>query len=124
MLDFLNVPVRTALIPTTSYVVGTVVENAGQYNQLNVLVQWVAGTATSCEVKVEFSFDGTTYFRETNATVAGGSSTLVVNEYTFTTAGNYEIKVPISARYIKISIKGTGTLTTSTVAVDAILHTV
>jgi hypothetical protein len=124
MNNYLTVPIRTALIPTDTYVACTVIDNADAYNQLDALVTWVKGGATSCEVKVEFSVDGTNYFREANATVTAGSTALVVNEYTFTTAGNYRIQVPISARFVKVSVKGTGTLTTSTVAVTAVLYTV
>lgn len=123
-MNYLTTPVRAVLIPTTSYVAGTVIDNAQGFNQLDVLVAWVKEDATSCEVKVEFSVDGTNYYRETNATATGGSTALVLNEYTFTTAGNYRIQCPISARYAKVSVKGTGTLTTSTVGVTAVLHTV
>jgi hypothetical protein len=128
-MNYLTVPIRTVLIPTDTYVAGTVIDNAQSFNQLDVLVAWVKGSATSCEVKVETAPFGAadstaTYYQETNGTTSGATTTLVLGEYTFTTAGNYTIKVPISARFVKVSVKGTGTLTTATVGMVGVLHTV
>lgn len=121
--NFVNKPIRSSLIPTTGYVAGTVIDNAhNDYNQLVIHWDVTLGSLTSAELKVEFSSDGgTTYFQETNKAVSGGTTTLTVNEYTTTTTGKYEIKIPILARHIKISAKGTGTLTNSLIAVDALL---
>lgn len=123
--DFLTTPVRAAAILTTGYVAGTVIDNAYGYNQLDILWKFTLGSLTSGELKVEFSIDnGTSYYQDTNAAVSAGTTTVTLNEYTQTATGNYRISIPISARLVKISAKGTGTVTSSSCKIDAVLHTV
>lgn len=124
LVNYLNKAVRAAAEPTTSYVAGTVIDDCENFNQLDVLVQYTKASSTSAEIKVEFSVDGSVYFREANATASSGTTTLVLNEYTFGASGNYRIEIPISCRYVKISAKVTGTEAASSITVDAVLHTV
>ena len=65
------------------------------------------------EMKVDFSNDGITYFQETSLAISGGTGTVSLFEYTFTATGTYRIAVPIKDRYMKVSVKGTGTVTNS-----------
>jgi len=121
--DFQIHSIRSAAILTGSYVAGTVINaTAGSYmqNQLILLVDFTLGSLTSAEIKVEFSNDGTTYFQETNGSVSSGTTTLALNEYSMTATGKFRIPVPIKDRYIKISAKGTGTVTSSTMTINAV----
>lgn len=124
MLDYTIKDVRSSLILTNSYVAGTVLTGCQEYNQLEVLVSFTKGSLTSLEVKIEFSHDGSTYYQETASAVSGGTSTDSIMEHTMTATGNYRIPVPIKDSNIKISVKGTGTVTSSLCAVKAILGTV
>ena len=121
MTDYIPKDVRSSAILTTSYVAGTVLQPCNQYDQLIVLVNFTKGSLTSLEVKVEFSPDGTTYYQETASAVSGGTSTDTLLEHTMTATGNYRLPIPIKDHYIKISVKGTGTVTGSAVKVVAIL---
>lgn len=121
--DYINRPVRAALILTNAFVAGTILENGNNYDQLIVLVQFTKGSLTSLEVKVEFSPDNVTFHQETFDSVSGGTNTLSLGEHTTTVSGNYRIAIPIKDRFIKISAKGTGTVTSSSATIDAVLGT-
>lgn len=123
--------VRTALIVTTSYVSATInndgaggssIMDCTEYNQLMLYVATTLGSLTSVEVKVEFSADNTTWYQETSSSISSGTSTDSLEAHTHTATGNYRIAVPISDRYIRVSVKGTGTVTSSSVAVAAVLN--
>lgn len=126
--DYVLQSIRTAAILTTSYVAGTVISydnaNPALRNQLNLLVSFTVGSLTSAEIKVEYSHDGTTYFQDTFESISGGTSTLSLGNYTFSSTGNYVISIPIKFSYIKISSKGTGTVTSSSLKIDAVIGTV
>lgn len=118
-------PIRASAVLTNSYVAGTVISYAtlspSGYNQLNLLVAFTIGSLTDGRIKVEFSHDGTTYFQDTFEAISGTTSTLSLGEYVMAGTGNYVISVPIKFNYIKISAKGTGTVTNSLLVVDAVL---
>ena len=119
--DYIKKPVRSAAILTNSYVAGTVLEETHFYNQLVVLVDFTIGSLTTAELKVEFSTDNSTFYQQVGTAYSTGTTTVAVNEYSLGATGKFEIPMPIKARYIKISVIGTGTVTNSTVTVDAIL---
>lgn len=124
-------PVRTAAILTGSYVAGTVLgpsdyQEIFQHKQLELLIAFTLGSLTTAEIKVEFSNDGTTYYREVYDSVgtpSGGSVTITENmiERSLAATGNYRIAIPILDRYIKISVKGSGTATSSSMTINAIV---
>jgi hypothetical protein len=121
--------VRAAAILTDAYVAGTVISplsgaNPGLRNQLNLLIAFTIGSLTSAEIKVEFSHDGTTYFQDTFESISGAESTLSLGNYKLTATGNYVISIPIKFNYIKISAKGTGTVTNSSMKIQAVIGTV
>jgi len=129
MQDYQLWDVRAAAILTNSYVAGTVISplsgaNPALRNQLNLLVSFTVGSLTSAEIKVEFSHDGTTYFQDTFESIVGGESTLSLGNYKLTATGNYIISIPIKFNYIKISAKGTGTLTNSSLKIQTVVGTV
>ncbi len=120
--------VRASTVLTGSYVAGTVLGPLGKgqrtdpvdNNQLNLYVSFTIGSLTSAEIKVEFSDDGTTYYQETASAISSGTSTDSVLAHTVTATGNYRIPIAIADRYIKVSAKGTGTVTNSLLQIDAI----
>lgn len=124
MFDYQIRDVRDAAILTSSYVAGTVIEASPEHNQLVILLAFTIGSLTSAEVKVEYSHDNSTYYQETASSVSGGTDTVSQVVHKVAASGNYQILVPVKARYIKISINGTGTATSSSAAMKAVLGTV
>ena len=112
--------VREAAILTNSYVAGEVVHSTPDMNQLIIELDFTKGSLTSLELKVEFSQeeDGD-YYQETAKSTTGGveTDTLVIHQITDT--GKYRLAIPIMDHYIKISAKSTGTVTGSSLAVNA-----
>lgn len=115
--------VRSAAILTGSYVSGEVLDS-GLRNQLVLIISFTKGSLTSAEIKLEFSYDGTNYFQETSRSVSGGTSTDSLLVHTYTADGSYILDLPLMYRYIKVSAKGTGTTTGSSMAISAVIGTV
>ena len=116
--------VRSAAVLTGSYVAGTTIVTRNAYNQAVIYLNFTIGSLTSLELKVEFSNDNSTFYQETASSVSGGTSTDTILEHTYSATGKYRIPISIKDRYIKISVKGTGTVTSSSAAVDLVLGTV
>ncbi len=119
--DYKTYPVRSAAILTTSYVAGTVIEQVHLQNQLIVLVDFTIGSLTTAEIKIEFSPDNTTFYQEAFTAISGGTSTETLGAHQIGATGKYRLAIPIKDRFIKISVKGTGTTTSSSMTVDAII---
>jgi hypothetical protein len=113
--------VRSAAILTNNYVAGTVLSDVQLSNQLVVMVNFTIGSLDDLRVKIEFSSDGTNYYQESFSNVSGGVSTDTLGEHKMVATGFYAIPVAIKARYIKISAKGTGTVTDSSCTIDAVI---
>lgn len=113
--------VRSAAILTTSYVAGTVIEDIKNNNQLVLLVDFTKGSLTSLEIKIEVSDDGTNYYQETSESFTAGVGTVSLAYRTIDTTGAYEILRPIKAAFVKVSVKGTGTVTGSSCAIKALI---
>jgi len=126
--DYQIYDIRAAAILTGSYFAGTVLDfknaNPALRNQLNLLVQFTIGSLTTAEIKVEYSHDGTTYFQETFESISSGISTTTLGVYQLSATGNYVISIPIKFSYIKVSAKGTGTATGSSMTIQGIVGTV
>lgn len=121
-LDYKVVNVRSAAILTTGYVAGDVINEVQGKNTLGLLIDFTKGSLTSAEIKVEVSIDGTNYFQLTSGTVAEtGIETLKPHVITIADTGKHSYSLPIKARFIKISSKGTGTVTNSSLAIRAVL---
>lgn len=126
--DYKKVAVRSSAVLTNSYVAGTVIGPATgdkplvhQYTQLLLYVDFTIGSLTDAQIKVEFSDDGTTYYQETYSSVSTTTSTESLGVHKLTATGLYRIAIPITDKYIKVSSVGTGTVTSSLMAIDAIL---
>lgn len=116
--------VRAAAILTTGYVAGTVIDNSGRSNTLDILAAFTIGSLTDAQIKVEFSTDGTTYYQEAGSTYSAGVSTEALEAHKLAATGNYQFRVAIpNVKWIKISAIGTGTVTSSSLAINAITST-
>lgn len=196
---FIQKPVRSSAILTTSYVDGTVISDVHFQNQLNLYVDFTKGSLTSAEIKVSFAAsrkytltydnqsanftvgailtdettggtariiadsdggatgtltltelngvlgtdfennatisdssggaalasadiaDATDWYQETASSITDGTETNTVLEHTIAATGKYRISVPLKDRYVLVSVKGTGTVTGSAMAVNAIV---
>lgn len=140
--DYSVVAVRSAAILTNSYVAGTIIGAKNStvnsssptdiclegYNQIAVLVAFTKGSLTTAEVKVEWGIDdgagSYTWFQDTFVKYSGGTAESSLGEYQLSATGNYIITLPIKARYIRVSAKGTGTVTDSSMTIKTIIGTV
>jgi hypothetical protein len=132
--DYRYFNIRAAAILTNSYVAGTIiapydsataVEGSPQYyNQLVVYVAFTIGSLTNADIKVEFSHDGTTYHQESFSSVSGGTDTVTVGIHRFGATGNFRILIPLKDNYVKISAIGNGTVTSSSMTINAVLGVV
>ena len=121
---------RASAILTGSYVAATVWGPQGgstandpvENSKFVLLIGFTKGDLDSVELIVEFSDDGSTYYQETNASApSSGEQTLSLNNYKLDTTGNYVLEFDITTRYIKVSVKGTGTLTNSLISLHSVL---
>jgi len=124
--------IRAAAILTNSYVAADVIglqgdtgstslkESVFEQGQLQLYVDFTKGSLTSGEVKVEFSPDGTNWYQETTIAISGGTQTVTVSEYTTTSGGSFRLEVPIKDKFIRVSGKGTGTVTSSSMTIKAV----
>lgn len=126
LLSYAYRNVRSAAILTNSYVAGTVVgaeDAGGDYphngNQLIIYVDNTKGSADSAQVKVEFSHDGVTYYQESFSALSGTTDTVSLGEHSLGATGKYRLAIPIKDKYIKISAKATGTVTGSSMTINA-----
>lgn len=115
--------VRADAILTTDYVAGTVIDDCEYCNQLMVFFKFTKGSLTSLEIKIEFSHDGITYYQEISEAISSGIATMSEEYHQLTPSGNQNgvLSIPIKCSKIKISAKGTGTVTGSSLKIDAII---
>lgn len=126
--DYAIYPIRSAAILTGSYVAGTILGPTNgapaARNQLIIYADFTIGSLTDGQIKVEFSHDGTTYFQESFSSISTVLDTVSLGTHKFTATGKYRIAIPIKDNYIKISVIGTGTATSSTMTITAVLGNV
>lgn len=119
------VTIRSAAILTTSYVATTIGKETGlatkvnEYNQLMLYVDFTIGSLTSAEIKVEFSPDNTSFYQESHEKLDNGTANVYTLTYTLSATGAYRIPIQCNDRYIKVSAKGTGTVTNSSMTIKA-----
>ena len=113
--------VRSAAILTTSYVTGTTIDTEGIRNQLILLADFTLGSLTDAQIKLEFSRDGSTWYQETFGSISAGVETLSLGVHKLTATGAYRISTSIMDRYIRVSAIGTGTTTSSSLAITAVI---
>ncbi len=122
--------VRAAAILTNSAVAGTVIggttesSNLFYNNQLIILADFTIGSLTNVILTVEFSPDNTNWYAETYEDIAASTGVATVRAKTHVIAATGKFQLPpitICDAYIRISATGTGTLTSSSLAVKAII---
>lgn len=131
-IDIIARVLRPAAILTTSYVgvlVSSVLDAGGprmtDFNQLVLYIDYTKGSATTAELIIEFqpADNPADLYQETDETISVASNvdTLAVNTkvHQFTVTGKYRIAIPIADGDVKVSVKGTGTMTSSSMKVTA-----
>lgn len=122
-INFTQHTFRSAAVLTTAYVPGTVFDGGDGFNTLDLLISFTKSSATSLEWKIEYSHDGTTYFQETTEATTAPTATSRELEHTIVAANQtaatqgYRYRIAASSRYIKVSVKVTGTVTTTSATV-------
>jgi len=113
MNNYNKLTVRESAILTTSYVDSTILGPDSvnpQYNKtVAFFINVTIGSLTSLEVTIYGSADGTNYVNIGNA-----------KEISYTASGIYVTSVPATVPYMKIAVKGTGTVTNSLCGIIAI----
>jgi len=114
--------VRDASALTNSYVAGNIIGDASEYNTLALEVDLTLGSLNSAELKIEVSNDGVNYYQQVSETTSSGTTNIFLNERSMSEDGKYAFLIsPIRAKFIKVSVKGTGTTTGSSCAIKAYL---
>jgi len=113
-----DVTLRDSAILTNSYV-ATNYARVADVQDLGIWFDLEQGSLTSFEYKIQWSRDGETWFDEVTETVTPGSITDTTLEYDLTFGGDVQSVKPITNRgnYVRLSVKGTGTVTNSTCVV-------
>jgi hypothetical protein len=106
--------VRSSLILTNSYV-DTDVLDIRQFRKMGLLFDITKGSLTSFEYQVWISHDNVNWFVEATETIAAGTITDTAANYTISLSGNvkYFKILNVYAPYVKLAVKGTGTVTGS-----------
>lgn len=126
--DYKTIPIRTSAVLTTSYVAGTKFIQPEilpeVQNQIVLYVDFTLGSLTTAELIVEFSADNTNFYQESYELVPT-AGVAVCTTYTrqLTATGKYRFAIPIKDKVIQVSVKGTGTVTGSLLAITGIIGT-
>ena len=122
LIGLKNVTVRSAAILTDAYVAGTVLEDCQVFNALSLNIAFTKGSLTDCQIKVEGSIDGTNYYQLLTDSISSGVNTLSGLVYKLgATVNGSTTPLAINTKYIKISAIGTGTVTSSSLTINAVL---
>ena len=113
------VNLRTSAVLTTGYV-NTTAAKFDQYKQLCIMFDITQGGLTSFEYKVWISKDGYNWYQEATESVASGVITDTPCYYTCALSADvaYYKVIPFNGRWIKLQVKGTGTVTGSSCSVQ------
>lgn len=139
--EYKSLQIRASAILTNAYVAGTVLGVATndanqvktndlieQINFLALEVAFTIGSLTNCQIKVEFSEDNTNFYNVGVGSVSGGTDTVVPGFFLIAATGNYYIDINkeffngggFKTRYIRVSALGAGTVTSSSLAINAV----
>ena len=127
--DYGTFVVRAAGVLTNGYIAGNIIGNVTDFtqggvhlkNQLELYVDFTIGSLTDLQIKIEFSQDSTAFFQEASSAINSGTDTVSLLIHKFTATGKYRLALPIKDRYIKVSAIGTGTVTSSSVAISSVI---
>ena len=121
MEDYILKPIRASLVLTDAYVAGTVLDLSAKYDKIALLLDFTKGSLTTAEIKVEFSPDNINWYQETASAITSGVSADTLKSHQIDTTGKYRLVIDTLDRYMKVSVKGTGTMTNSLMKVEAVL---
>lgn len=111
--------VRSSAILTTSYV-DTDVLDLRQFRRVALLFDYTQGSLTSMEYRIWTSIDNRNWFVEATETVGAGVITDDPGYYTTDDDEAYFKILNIYPSYVKLEVKGTGTVTGSLLAVTIV----
>lgn len=110
---------RTSVVLTNAYV-DTDTVNLSDYTAVALLFDITKGSLTSIQYRIWVSYDNLNWYVEATETVGAGSVTDVPGVYTTTSSENYFKILNMYPPYMKLEVKGTGTVTGSLLAVDIV----
>lgn len=104
MPELKTTTIRAATILTTSYVVSAT-RAVGNKTQLMLLCSFTKGSSDGFQLKVEFSEDNSTWYQETDQSLANSVLTHTVIEHTLVETANYVLCIPILTTFYRVSAK-------------------
>ena len=125
-LQYISRWIRSAAKLTNSYVAADIMglddnNRAQELNQSVLFIDFTIWSLTSMELKIEYSDDNINFYQQTFIDISWGTATVSEGEYTFSASGAYEISNPFKARYLRASVKWTGTVTSSSCTIKWII---
>lgn len=110
--------IRASAVLTTSYVDTDIIDLSG-HRIVAICFDLTQGSLTSFQYKIYISHNGNTWFQEASESVAAATITDYAHNYTYTFTGtdDYYKILDVPAKYMKLSVQGTGTVTDSSCAV-------
>jgi len=117
-----SVALRASAATTTSYVASDHADvSAYERLSLEFTLTWVDSTST--QWYVEWSSDGTNWFRSTNTATSTGTHTLTVNEQTLVLGASTKWihgAFDVADRYVRVAVKKTGGVGADALAVTLV----
>ena len=98
--------------------------DAKDCNKLVLYFDVTLGSLTSVDVKIFFSDDASTWYQRTSEALVGGVNTLAIYYERMGASENYRLPITIMDRYIKIQVRGVGTVAGSKLTAKAFVGTV
>lgn len=132
-VGFLSKDIRSAAILTNSFVAATVFTvdtysypHSGRKNEMFLEANFTIGSLNWGEIKIEVSTDGgTTYSQSTTlGSPSAGYTSAALDVIKLPATGHYQITIPFVGDHIKISAKGDGTVTGSSLSLRLTLAVV
>lgn len=112
--------VREAAALTTSYVTSDAVYIEGADN-IGLLVSFALGSSSGCRLKVEFSFDNTSWYREPNYTTSGSDEIYQPITKKLESTMSIQIDFPVANRYMRISSTAISNGSGTSLSITAVL---
>lgn len=108
---------REPAILTTSYVESGIIQIEGK-RQLSLELKFTIGSLTNAKVQIHFK-DGDNWRTHTVVAASAGVVTLSLAELTLGATGTFDYMTEVYSKFMKVSAKGTGTVTDSSLGIIA-----
>jgi len=89
-------------------------------NQVVLLLDFIIWSLTSLDMQIEFSSDNVEYYQETSLEIVWWIWIVNLFEYTFNETWKYRISFPIKDKFMRIKVKGTWLVTSSSLKITSI----